>query len=178
MQLRNKKQGFTLIELMVVLVIVGIITAMASLAFYRADSERGMVALTTFNRALIAMREQAILRQHALGVFLVPDGYLVYEIVIDHKGNMIKQAIPNNSLNMPNAFAGRWHLVMQKGVFMSPGANGDQVQPEDKPILAIASDGMITPLSFTFGPNQGKPWWSVVVPANGISKITDLRTKS
>jgi general secretion pathway protein H len=172
---QSKHKGFTLIELMVVLVIVGIITAMASLAFYRADSERGMVALTTFNRALIAMREQAILRQHALGVYLIDDGYTVYEIHTNPKGDLVKTTIPNNSLNLPDAFAGRWHLTMQKGAFMAPGDDGNQTQPKDQPILAISSDGVLTPLAFTFGPKNSKPWWAVTVPPNGVGKIIDLR---
>ena len=69
-QVGQSFKGFTLIEICVVLVIVAIITAMASLAFYRADSQRGMVALTTFGRSIMSMREQAILRQQSLGVYL------------------------------------------------------------------------------------------------------------
>jgi type II secretion system protein H len=173
-----KQNGFTLIELMVVLVIVAIITAMASLAFYRADAQRGMVALTTFNRALIAMREQAILRQQTLGVYLTDNGYHVDEISPDHKGNFIQTPIPDNSLDQPDAFAGRWELVLQQGAFMVKGEDGTLTSPKDQPILAVLPDGTLTPIAFTFGPHQEKPWWSVAVASNGISQITDLRVKS
>lgn len=170
------QKGFTLIELMVVLVIVGIITAMASLAFYRADSERGMVALTTFDRALIAMREQSILRQQALGVYLTDNGYVVYEIHPNKKGGIAKTPIPDNSLDMPDAFAGRWQMNLTKGAFMTKGMNGITTQPKNAPILAISPQGMMTPIAFTFGPHTGKPWWSVIIKPSGVSQITDLRT--
>ena len=173
----KKYKGFTLIELMVVLVIVAIITAMASLAFYRADAQRGMVALTTFNQALIAMREQAILRQQALGVYLTDDGYDVYEIHSDNQGDLIQSPIPDNSLTMPDAFAGRWEMILQQGAFMIQNADGHFTQPKDKPILAVSPDGTLTPITFTFGPHQEKPWWSVTVAPNGVGKMIDLRIK-
>jgi type II secretion system protein H len=173
-----KQNGFTLIELMVVLVIVAIITAMASLAFYRADAERGMVVLTTFNRALIAMREQAILRQQALGIYLTDDGYNVYEISPDNKGSFIQTSLPDDSLNMQDAFAKRWELVLKEGAFMVKNGDGTLTSPKDQPILAILPDGTLTPIAFTFGPHQEKPWWSVAVDSNGIGQITDLRVKS
>jgi type II secretion system protein H len=172
--LRNQN-GFTLIELMVVLVIVAIITAMASLAFYRADAQRGMVALTTLNRALIAMKEEAILRQQTLGLYLTDNGYAAYEIAPDSNGNLIKTPIPDDSLTMPDAFAGRWEMVLQQGAFMVQQSDGTVTSTKDRPILAISSDGMLTPIEFTFGPHQEKPWWSVTVNPNGQSTIVDLR---
>lgn len=168
-------KGFTLIEVCVVLVIVAIITAMASLAFYRANAQRGMVALTTFARSILSMREQTILRQQSLGMYLTADGYHIYEIHMKPNGSFITAPIPNSSFHTNDAFAHRWQLQVTKGVFMSKNSDGTETQDSDKPILAVSPDGQITPIQFTFGPHVGDPWWSVTIKGSGQYKIKDLR---
>jgi prepilin-type N-terminal cleavage/methylation domain-containing protein len=171
--IKPSARGFTLIELCVVLIIVGIITAIASLAFYRADSQRGMVTLTTFNRSLIVMSEQAVLRQHTLGVYVLPDGYQAFEVSRNPDGDLTKHALPDKTLSVPDAFGGRWEMDYIKGPFVNSKNKG--APQNDKPMVLISADGQISPVIYTFGPHKGEPWWQVSVDTLGKAKIKDLR---
>ena len=91
---RVRANGFTLIEILVVLVIIGIVVAAATLAISKFP--RGQDARTTANilRArLLAAEEQAVVQSVSLGFAVSQTGYQFYQLNTQADGTSTWQVI-------------------------------------------------------------------------------------
>lgn len=91
----NKHLGFTLIEILVVLVIIGITMTFAMLAFGDfGASRRVLLATEQFVNFVNLTEQQAILETNTLGIFVDSTSYQVYRLTENGTWNIF----PSNSI--------------------------------------------------------------------------------
>lgn len=79
-----RETGFTLVEILVVLVIIGIMTAMAVVRFSGAGSGRSIRQTVSNWQALMpALQARSVLQPALLGLRLEKDGYRIYQLDAD-----------------------------------------------------------------------------------------------
>lgn len=134
------KSGFTLLEILIVIVIVGITLTFALLAFGDFGSKRRIiVAAEQFANYVKLAQQQAILEAGTMGVKLHPDGYRVMRYTID----------------------GYWQNISDQGIFAFQSLPSTahmqwQTSRESKktPDIIITASGDMTPFSVIFSSND------------------------
>ena len=85
-RLRYYSQGFTLIEMIVVLVIIGIVASMALIAFSHFGESQNLAQQTQLTQGVLNyVRQDAIVNQNVSGVRFVPNGFQLVLLNADHQ---------------------------------------------------------------------------------------------
>ncbi len=131
-----QSRGFTLLEIMVALVIVGVIVTMATLAL--PNPEDKLREESRRMGAVIGMvQEEAILQSRDFGMTFWQQGYAFYEYTAEGKWQKIAQDNTLRNYQLPTGI--RLQLILEGiEVVMSP------IEPE-KPQVFILSNGEISP---------------------------------
>lgn len=161
--MRNN-QGFTLIEIMIVIVIIGITVGFALIAFGDfGESKRIVFAAEQLVNNLHLAQQQAILETRTLG------------LRIDNKGYQILQ-LQNNT---------QWSSLSNKGIFkvtyFPPNTvitlNISNRPPIGAPPILITSSGEMTPFTLTIGSAKESNLVVLMGSRNGDLKIKAANTK-
>ena len=177
---RRQQNGFTLIEVLVVLLIIAIIAAAASLQLGILDSPRqAQTAIASLENALPAIRTRAILQPAILGVFFGKRGYKVKRMWIDPKDQTIKwHSIRNDHLSNPQAWNSNVKMIWHTQMF---GKKSDKDTNQNKKsigenVFIILSNGLVSPgkLEVLW---KGKQHNTIKITAAGI-KQTNAKTTS
>jgi general secretion pathway protein H len=138
-----KKNGFTLIEILVVLVIIGIVVAAATLAISKFP--RGQDARTTANilrSRMLAAEEQAVVQSVSIGFAMSQAGYQFYQLNTRADGTTTWQV-----MTTPATFTfQKWPRFLPLQLDLPPNTNvfiADDFPPQ--PNIVFDPSGGITP---------------------------------
>jgi general secretion pathway protein H len=153
----GKERGFTLLEIMVVLVLIGIIFSFAVLSVSRNDQDEVMKRETRRLATLIDMaNNEAVIRGQELAIHFTRDGYAF--LVLQLEG---WQELPDDPLlkphKLPAGFSVRIEVegdppgLGQKDKGDAPGLGQQDKKADDTltPQVYILSSGEMTPFSAT-----------------------------
>jgi len=147
-------KGFTLIEIMVVIVIIGIMSAVAALNVVSNDGSRLLTKeVTRFKAVLSQAIDEAVLQQREMGLRVSEDGYAFLRLEIaesveplqdeqDYQGNLTTLA--SNTVTLPKP---EWRLIEGDRAF-KPHELEEGVRAlmmlEDSEAVKIITDDSVT----------------------------------
>jgi general secretion pathway protein H len=115
-----KRSGFTLIEILIVLVIIGVIVAAATLTINKLP--RGEDARTTANllrSRLLAAEEQAVVQNVSIGFAISQQGYQFYQLLTQADGQQAWQLATSPShFNLQ-----KWPMFLKVQLDLPPNSN-------------------------------------------------------
>jgi general secretion pathway protein H len=160
-----KSRGFTLIEMLVVVVIIGILSSAVVIGFVGSDKEQNLRTEAERLAVLIEMaRSQAVQRNEEWGVAVAPDSYRF--VVLDE---------PNHRWVEPKDGAFRKRTIENMTLSVQVDAvaiPGDQTK-DNVPNIILFSSGEQTPFDIDVTPQwKSEPWR---VSSNGVSRTTAQR---
>ena len=142
---RNKHSGFTLLEILVVLVIVGILVGAASLAIRHNPQRALQQEIERLQQVTALVQEQAILRAEVYGLRVEPTGYQFLRLVGQHWQALTE--FPYQDYRLP--------VEMELALLDSPAVAdaeglGQRVpaeEPEPQPQIILFPSGEMTPFT-------------------------------
>lgn len=140
---KHHQHGFTLIEVLVVLVIVAIITGVAVMAFGNFGRTRTeKIRVETFVRMIAVAQSQAIFTPAVIGLNISPEGYQFFQWQKNRK-HAAWQVLKESILYQPEAFSGLLKADVKKIAHYDPVQN----QHADKPLILFLPGGYVTPFT-------------------------------
>ncbi|MBF0192362.1 MAG: type II secretion system minor pseudopilin GspH [Magnetococcales bacterium] len=140
MRTKGDQNGFTLLEILVVLLIVGIMMGMAVLSVGPGDREKGTRdELARLKGVLDLVSREAVLDAREWGIRFSDHGYLF--LVLDDKNQWRSPPAGDRTLQ-PRRLPETMPMVLRiEGVPLDKL----EVKPEDPPQVMVSSDGEMTP---------------------------------
>ena len=163
--MKRDHQGFTLIEMLVVVVIIGILAGTIVFNFVGADREQNLRTEAERLALLIEMaRSEAVQRNEECGVSIGPAEYRF--LVFDAKrGAWIEQ---QNRPFQPRTVADM-AFVVRVDAMTTPAAKS----AKDAPLIIMSSSGEQTPFEVEITPTWQSIPWRVV--SDGLSRTSAQR---
>ncbi len=159
--------GFTLLELLVVIVIFAIITSTVVLGFTGADEEQDLRGMAErIGTRMELARQYALQRNREWGVFVQSDSYRFAELD-SRQGGWIDQAYRPfiaDGLNPRITFR-----VKVEGFDREQFGAADA----DFPNIVVFSSGEMTPFQWYLDPAWDAPAW--IVSSDGLSQVSVVR---
>ncbi|HTT00982.1 MAG TPA: type II secretion system minor pseudopilin GspH [Steroidobacteraceae bacterium] len=173
----QRSRGFTLLELMVVVVIIGIVTAGAILSLSVLGSDRELDNET--QRLVLLMnyaREQAELQTREFGLYCTQDGYRF--LAFDPRTNLWGDIGSDDSLHkraLPDGLTLRLAVEAHDVVLAKASDKKKKTDPQDLvPHIMIFSNGDLTSFELTLA-RDGTERSSTLVPDDqGRIKLREL----
>ncbi len=157
--MRTNKSGFTLIEILVVVVILGITSSMAMMAFGNfGEDQRIEAEAERFKQKLRLIRYHAILEASPYSIQIFPSGYQVFRFV------------PPNQWKNTNASGLGMHAFSKK-----IQTHFQLHQSTQKHFLIIQASGEITPFTLTFGATGKQPIVQIDVNSSGLITLKKMK---
>ena len=162
----RRAAGFTLLEILVVMVIVGVLTGTVIFGFTGADAEQELKgnAQTLASRIELA-RQHALQRNREWGIYVDRDGYRFAEFDVE-TANWVERA--DRTFSAVETPANIVLNLRTSGVGELPFADG-----EDLPQIVVFSSGEITPFTITLEPDWDTLYWQV--SSDGIARTVAKR---
>jgi general secretion pathway protein H len=162
MSLRDSTQGFTLIEILVVILIIGITLGFALIAFGDfGEGRRLLFAAEQLANTIELAQQQAILETSTLG------------LRIDNRGYQILKLQP----------AQTWSAISNKGIFKmnyfpnNTITNLNLARPANKPAIVINASGETTPFILRLGTTKQSNLVTLIGKANGTLLLSSGQSK-
>jgi general secretion pathway protein H len=162
----DRDQGFTLVEVLVVMVIMAVLAASVVLGFVGADREQNLRTEAERLVALIELaRTEALSRNEEWGLTIEGDGYsfLVYDP--DRDRWQAAEDTTFRSRDVPDV-----KLAVTLNALKVPE---DDKRRSERPAILILSSGEQTPFDVEFIPGWATRSW--IVSSDGISRTTATR---
>lgn len=162
----HRQRGFTLLELLVVVSLVGILTGVVVLGFTGADTQQEIkgLAQTLAYRVELA-RQQALTRNREWGIYVDEQAYRFAEFVPEEGEWEEQSRRPFDTIDVPE------HVTLRletEGVGELPFADGERL-----PQILVFSSGEITPFTvYLEFADTRDPW---VVTSDGLARARAVR---
>ncbi len=161
----HRRRGFTLIEVLVVIIIVAVLASTVALGFLGADREQNLRTEAERLTALIELaRVQALSRNEEWGVAVTPQRYtfMVYEA--DRNRWVAEEGAPFRPRSVPDVA-----LAVTVDAIEVP----DEEKNGTRPAILILSSGEQTPFKIELIPAwQTRSW---IVESDGLSRTQAQR---
>lgn len=144
---QRKNHGFTLIEILVVLVIVAILTAVAVLSFgHFGRGRQQKLIVQQFMRVIAGVQQQAIIMPAVMGLLVFPDGYRIEECakLIDSQCRQWKK-MTDDPFSNDQAFANRFDVSVSGEQSVTFG----HLDSVHVPWIVFVPSGYVTPFDLT-----------------------------
>lgn len=166
---RGRAAGFTLLEVLVVVFIVGILTGTVILGFTGADSEQALKGAAERLAVRVELARQfALQRNREWGIYVHDDAYSFAEFDPQSGAWVQREDRPFEQDDLPEAVRLK---VATEGVGELPFADG-----KDLPQIVVFSSGEVTPFTITLEPAwESIPW---EVTSDGLSRAEARREGS
>lgn len=136
-----RASGFTLIEMMVVLVIIGLMVAGAVLALGSLGRDRSLDDATARLEALVSYaRERAELQTREFGLRVLPDGYAFMVLDVGLQGSVWRYADGDDALRHRNFPPGIEPALYVDGRKVTLSADRDGTAPLPQIMLLSSGD--------------------------------------
>lgn len=159
--MRNLNKGFTLIEIMVVIVIVAVLISAVALSFPPVGDKLLKENADRFSALISLAQDEAILQSTELAVEITPTGYSFYQN-IDNSW-VTFSSTPFNKRELPAEISTKLYL---DGISINL-----KDRDENKPQVVILSSGEMTPFIYTLQFKQQSEI-KMKVDANGEFETT------
>ncbi len=155
----TKMKGFTLIEILVVLFIISIVTAVALLTIGKNEQREVKRFAEELTQILTLAEEQAMLQPTVLGLALNQDSFhfASYQLETDKKKNYWKPLQDN--------LLGKHRIPSDIEVNIKMGKESKAVSHE--PQIIISTNGDLTPFTIYVGKQGEKPLYEIKGDADG-----------
>jgi len=100
----NCQQGFTLLEVLVVLIIVSVLVGTAGISYFRNDSDQMDSSLRQLRSQLVAVRDAAIIQGRPYSILFTDNDYSVLALNHDNKLVAVKDNTLSQSTRLPDGF--------------------------------------------------------------------------
>jgi len=154
--MNNRHQGFTLIEIMVVVVIASILVGAVTISFPRSGDDLLKEDADRFSALVTLAQDEAILQSRDFSLAINESGYEFYR-----RENASWEAYPEGPF-IPRKLLG----LVQSELFLEGVAIKLKSQQETKPQIVIYSSGEMTPFTYSLG-NQNKSNITINIDAVG-----------
>lgn len=162
--MRNDNQGFTLIEILIVLVIIGITFGFALISFGDfGESRRILFAAEQLINTLHLAQQQAILETSTLGLRINNDSYQILQL----QNNSLWQPISNKGIFKVTYFPKDTKITLKTNYRTQPGT----------PSIIITSSGDMTPFTLNFSNTENQKIAFIIGKANGDLKFNVANSK-
>ncbi|HEY5646478.1 MAG TPA: type II secretion system minor pseudopilin GspH [Pseudomonadales bacterium] len=166
---RQPVGGFTLLELLIVLTILGVITATVMLSFTGADQEQALKGAAERLALRIELaRQRSLTRNREWGMFVEIDTYRFAEFDPDQRGWVTQGGRPFDRDDLPARVRLRVDLEALDDLPFD--------EDEDLPQILIFSSGEITPFRILIEPEWRTATW--VVASDGLAEVTADREEA
>ncbi|HSW70715.1 MAG TPA: type II secretion system minor pseudopilin GspH [Gammaproteobacteria bacterium] len=167
--MRTLKTGYTLLEVLVVLVIISIVAGMAMLSLGHNENKELQAFTRELAEILSLAEEQALLQPTTLGLMLRPHSFGLYEYrKTQHQ--MAWQALNDRELGIREMPADTQIILQIANQTVSQEEQGE------KPPIIISTNGTLTPFTMLIGKKNKKPRYKLSGLADGtISAEVYLR---
>jgi len=136
--MRKNNKGFTLIEIMVVVVIVAVLISAVTLSFPPVGDKLLKEHADRFSALVVLAQDEAILQSNELAVEVTPDGYSFYQN-INNSWQALSQT-PFTKRSLPKEISSKIYL---DGILIDL-----KDREESKPQVVILSSGEMTPFTY------------------------------
>ncbi|MEA1082156.1 type II secretion system minor pseudopilin GspH [Marinobacter qingdaonensis] len=165
MPVRTQQSGFTLIEILVVLIIVGLLASLAVFTFGGSSQQRELEnEVRDLYLLMQTASEQAVFNNRELGLQIFPEGYqfVAYE---DESGDW---AASGERLFRSRSFPD-WLEVTK--FIESDAPRLASAEDELRPDVVFFSSGETTPFEFEFTIRRGDSDYLQVLASDGVSPL-------
>ena len=146
----RRASGFTLLEVLVVIVIIGIITSMAVLSVHVLGGDHEMQQEAERLQAILTqVREDAMLQSRDIGLRLAPTGFDFLEY--DSKNERWRE-IPDDTMLRPRTLPEGLHLALRledRAVQLKPPQPATEQNPL-QPQVVLQASGDLAPFDIIF----------------------------
>ncbi len=163
----SRTRGFTLIEMLVVIVMVGVLAGVVVLGFVGADKEQELKTEARRLALLIELaRDEALQRNEEWGVYVERDGY-GFAVYDDTRGRWAEHEVGRfRSRSIDNMT-----LAIRADKLIIPG----QVEGQAIPQIVIFSSGEQTPFEIALEPTWETRAWRI--ESDGVSTTAIERSE-
>lgn len=158
----TKPQGYTLIEILIVLFIVSIVTTVGLLSIRHNDQQQLEVFANELTQVLSLAGEKALLEPRVLGLS-INDGVMQFASLQEKDSKQVWQPLIEPSFSQINVPS---HLELK----LEPGKETANTQKTTNlnPQIIISTNGDITPFTIYLGKKGESPSYVITSDANGL----------
>lgn len=160
-QPRNDTSGFTLIEILVVIFIIGIVTGVALLSVSRNENRQIKTFATELSQMVSMTEEEAMLHPQVMGITL--DGMAV------NFSSFKKDAASQKSLWLPvnDSVLSKYAIPDDVEISLHMGGKLVKLGRDKAPQIIFSTNGDVTPFILYVGKRGHKPSYAITADADG-----------